>query len=290
MEDLPAAIELLIDSRPRPVGAGMVNRVLPYRKRRMVGPFIFADILGPDHLPAHAGVDVDAHPHLGLSTMTYLTSGSLRHRDSTGAVQVIEPGDVNWMTAGAGVTHTERSPEADRIGESELAGVQTWVALPEDAERGVPFFAHRSAQAAPVWDRPGVQVRVVAGSGWGQTADVPVSSPLVQADLTLSGGVLQLPPDHPERGVVSLSGDIRVAGRRLQPTQLAVLTPGETVEVTGVGRALLLGGDPVGKRFIWWNFVASDPEIIEAAKIDWDNQRFPLVPGDSEPWVPRPRD
>ncbi len=287
-DDAGEAIELLIEPRLRPVGNGQVRRVLPHRRRRMVGPFIFADLMGPDHLPASVGVDVDAHPHIGLSTLTYLFDGALGHRDSTGAVQRIDPGAVNWMTAGAGVCHTERSPDPQRRAESALAGLQTWVALPTDVERGTPTFQHAGAATIPEVRLDGARLRIVAGHGWGEHSPVTGSSPLLQADLRLDGGIVRVTPEHRQRAVLCVEGSVRVAGRALPPGVLAVLTEGSSAEVSGSGRAVVLAGDPVGTRWIWWNFVASDPQIIEAAKLDWDAQRFPLVPGDHEPWVPRP--
>ena len=281
------AIEMVIDPRERPIGDTTVRRVLPFRKRRMIGPFIYADIMGPEHLDPGIGADIDAHPHIGLSTLTYLTAGSLVHRDSTGAVQQINPGEVNWMTAGSGVCHTERSPEPDRSGSSDLAGLQTWVALPEDAESSAAFFEHAGGSDIPSESQRGATVRVLAGTGWGMDSPIKGSSRLLEADLTLADGLLQIPAEHRERGVISLAGDLAVAGRTLTEGQLAVLTPGEEVELTGTGRAMMLAGDPVGERFIWWNFVSSDRDVIETAKQRWDEQTFPKVPHDHNYWMPR---
>lgn len=211
----------------------------------MIGPFIYADIMGPERFDPGVGADIDAHPHIGLSTLTYLTAGSLVHRDSTGAVQQIEPGEVNWMTSGSGVCHTERSTPHDRLIDSDLAGLQTWVALTKDAEASGAFFEH------------------VGENG--------------------------IPTEHRERGVINLSGELAVAGQTLGEGQLAVLTPDEEVELTGTGRAMLLAGDPVGERFIWRNFAASDRELIETAKQSWDQQTFPKVPQDHERWMSRPQ-
>jgi hypothetical protein len=282
------AIEMIIDPRVRPVGSGTVRRVLPFRRRRMVGPFIFADIMGPEDLEPGKGADVAAHPHLGLSTLTYLLDGSLMHRDSTGVVQRIDPGEVNWMTAGSGACHTERTPPDARAGGSSLWGLQTWVALPQDVEDALPFFEHATAGDIPQEDSAGAAVRVLAGTGWGMSSPVKGSSPLAEAHITLDDAVLRVPAEHPERGIVAMSGDLRVGGQRLAEGQLAVLEPGSPVEVSGTGVAMFLAGDPVGERFIWWNFVASDRERIEQAKLDWDAQAFPLVPGDHDEWMPRP--
>ncbi len=281
-------IELLIPPRERSFGDSTVRRVLPYAKRRTVGPFIFLDLMGPEVIPPGQGMNVDAHPHIGISTLTYLVDGRMVHRDSTGAVQTIEPGDVNWMTAGAGVTHTERS-HPDDIGRSQLIrGAQIWIALPDGAEDTEPFFAHTPREQLPIAKLGAATLRLVAGSGWGDESPVPVSSPLVLADLTLDGsGQIRLDARYPERAVLPLEGEVTVAGTTLAPGHLAVVEPGD-VEIGGWGRALVIGGQPVGPRTIWWNFVHSDPGRIDHAKDDWNHQRFPTVPNDHEHWVPLP--
>ena len=281
------AIEMIIDPRTAQVGRGTVQRVLPFRQRQMVGPFIFADLIGPETMRAGTGTDVDAHPHIGLSTLSYLLAGRMVHRDSTGAVSTIEPGAVNWMTAGAGVTHTERSPDEDRSRDREMFGLQTWVALPNDAEDTTATFEHTPADAIePLFEG---RVRVVAGSSWGNTSPVTASSPLVLAELRVEPEhPLTIDAEHPERAVLALGGDLTLGGTALSPGQLAVLEAGATPQLAGRGRAMLLGGEPVGKRFIWWNFVHSDRDRIEHAKLDWTDQRFPTVPGDHDPWVPLP--
>lgn len=282
------AIEMIIDPRHRPVGNGVVQRILPFRKRRMVGPFIFADLIGPDHLAPGTGVDIDAHPHLGLSTLTYLFAGSLLHRDSTGAVREIHPGDVNWMTAGAGVCHTERSPAADRATARVQSGLQTWVALPVEYEQRGPFFEHAARDDIPLLRLGRASIAVAAGRGWATDAPIRGSSPLLEAEIHLDDATLRIPGEYPERGLVNVAGAMTVAGQQLAVGQLAVLSPGEQVELHGTGRAMLLAGDPVGDRWIWWNFVASDRELIEQGKRDWDAQRFPLIPADHDVWVPAP--
>ncbi len=287
--DPDTSVELVVEPRVRPVGRGEVRRVLPHRARRMVGPFVFADLMGPDVLGRGEGMDVDAHPHIGLSTLTYLFTGTLVHRDSTGAHQRIEPGAVNWMTAGRGVCHTERSAPEDRAEEAVLSGLQTWVALPAEAEDGEPTFEHQPASAIPQEERPGVVLRVVAGRAWGLTSPVRVSSPLLLAEVVLlDGAELTIEAGLAERAVLNAGGFLSVGGRPLPEGALAVLAAGAEPVVAGDGRAMVLGGEPVGTRHIWWNFVASDPERIEAAKADWVAQRFPLVPGDHDPWVPLP--
>jgi redox-sensitive bicupin YhaK (pirin superfamily) len=280
-----SAIEMIIEPRTARVGSGAVQRVLPFRARRMIGPFIFADLIGPETLAAGTGVDVDAHPHIGLSTLSYLFAGRMVHRDSTGAVSTIEPGAVNWMTAGGGVTHTERSPEADRSTDRPMHGLQTWVALPHDAEDGSPSFEHTPADRIP--DEDGI--RLVAGTGWSTASPVRVSSPLVLAELRpVPDRPITIDATHPERGVLAVDGDLRLADTDLGAGQLAVLETGTSPVLSGSGRAMLLGGEPVGDRFIWWNFVHSDRDRIEQAKAEWAEQRFPTVPDDHDPWVPLP--
>ncbi|MAT04093.1 MAG: hypothetical protein CL424_03500 [Acidimicrobiaceae bacterium] len=283
-----AAIEMIIDPRERPVGRGTVRRLLPWRRRRMVGPFVFADVMGPESMGPGQGMDIDAHPHLGLSTVTYLLRGRAVHRDSTGAVQTIDPGAVNWMTAGGGVTHTERSHPDDRAGTAEMFGLQTWVALPDDAEDGEARFEHSSAASVPVDGVGGVTVRLAVGTGFGLAAPIAGSSPLMLAQLELSGGGATLEPEHTERAVIAMAGDVFVDGRRLDVVQLVVVRPGSRPRVSGTGTAMVLGGEPVGDRHIWWNFVHSDRDVIEAAKSRWEQQQFPLVPDDHDPWVPLP--
>ena len=282
------AVELLIEPRRRPVGAGHVRRLLPFRLRRMVGPFIFCDLMGPEALAPGVAMKVDAHPHIGLSTLTYLVEGRAVHRDSTGAVQTIEAGAVNWMTAGAGVTHTERSHPDDVDTTLDVFGAQLWVALPTEAEDGPPGFEHCPASEVP-WERSAdVEVKVVVGSAFGMSAPITGSSPLALVDLTLDGGAIRLPTDQPERAVVALSGHLRVDGTVLPEGSLAVVERDQTPQISGDGRALVLAGEPVGDRHIWWNFVHSDPEAIEDAKARWEWQRFPLVPDDHDEWVPLP--
>ncbi|MEQ8842716.1 MAG: pirin family protein [Acidimicrobiales bacterium] len=281
-------IEQLIEPRRRQVGTGHVRRLLPFRERRMVGPFIFADLIGPTTSPPGAGMDIDAHPHIGLSTVSYLFSGGLVHRDSTGAVQTIEPGAVNWMTAGAGITHTERSTPEGRTAASEMHGLQTWVALPDDAADGPPGFEHQGADTIPGLERDGASIRLAAGTGYGLESPVTVSSPLVLAEIRLEHAAVPVDDAHPERAVLAVEGELLIDGRPIAEGNLAVIGRGESATVSGTGRAMLIGGEPVGKRFIWWNFVHADRDRIEQAKDDWTNQRFPKVPDDHDPWVPLP--
>lgn len=286
---MSSAVELRIDPRLRPVGGGEVRRLLPYRARRMVGPFIYADVIGPETVAPGSGINVDAHPHIGLSTVTYLFDGRMVHRDSTGVVQAIDPGAVNWMTAGSGVTHTERSHPDDLPHARTLHGLQTWVALPNHAEDVEPSFEHAAASDIPI-DRIGPSsVRVAVGAAWGLESPVAGSSPLVLAEIALDEGAsVPIASDLPELAVLALSGDVRVNDEAITSGQLAVLRSGAATTLSGAGAAVVLGGEPVGKRTIWWNFVHSDPDRIEQAKLDWSAQRFPQVPDDHEPYVPLP--
>ncbi len=284
-----SAIDLRIDPRNRPVGGGQVRRLLPHRTRRMVGPFIYADVIGPESLARGSGINVDAHPHIGLSTVTYLFDGRMVHRDSTGAVQTIEPGAVNWMTAGSGVAHTERSHPDDLNVTRSMHGLQTWVALPTEAEDDRPAFHHAAAGDIPTETIGHSSVRVAVGSGWGLDSPVSGSSPLILAEISLDAdSPVPIASKLPELAVIALTGDVRVNDETITAGQLAVLHSETATTLSGSGIAIVLGGEPVGKRTIWWNFVHSDPDRIEQAKSDWTAQRFPKVPHDHEPYVPLP--
>lgn len=287
------AVELVIEPRKRPVGNGTVDRLLPFRQRRMVGPFIFVDRMGPSELGAGRRMDIDAHPHIGLSTLTYLFDGNIVHRDSTGAVATIEPGAVNWMTAGPAVAHTERTHPDDDDRQVSHDGLQTWVALPTHAEDDDAFFEHAGADDVPT-DRHGdVEIRMLTGTGWGLASPITGSSPLVFAELMFPAdpdNTAGIPIDgsHPEIAVYPIDGDAFVDGARVTAGTMAVLRSGATPRITGSGRVMVIGGEPVGKRFIWWNFVHSDQDRIEDAKAAWMAQRWPTVPDDHDPWIPLP--
>lgn len=289
-------IETLLQGRGTDVGGLPVSRLLPQAKRRFVGPFVFVDLFGPAQLQPQHAFDVRPHPHIGLATVTYLFQGAIVHRDSTGCVQRIEPGDVNWMTAGRGIVHSERTPDDQRGGALGMHGVQTWVALPLEHEDAEPSFVHCPARDLPLLERPGVRIRVVAGHAFGQRAPVPVLSDTLYCALELqAGAVLALPADHAERAVLVAQGAVAVDGQPVQPGELAVLESGNaTVTAHDDARLMLLGGAPVGERFLWWNFVASSRERIESAKAQWGaytapggSAQFPAVPGDPE-FIPLP--
>ncbi|BAN03096.1 pirin family protein [Ilumatobacter coccineus] len=284
-----SAIELRIDPRERSVGSSTVRRLLPFRERRMVGPFTFADLIGPEELSDATSPAIDAHPHIGLATVTYLLDGRMVHRDSTGAVATIEPGAVNWMTAGAGVTHTERAHPDDADVQRSLHGLQTWVALPTESEETDAAFEHADASALPVESVGGSGIRLAVGTGWGMESPIVGSSPLALAEVALAAGApVPISTPHPEIAVLSIDGTVEVNGERVDPGRLAVLDTSQKLLLRGSGTAMVLGGEPLGKRHMFWNFVHSDPDRIEQAKDDWLQQRFPLVPGDHEPYVPLP--
>jgi redox-sensitive bicupin YhaK (pirin superfamily) len=257
----------------------------------MVGPFIFFDHLGPALFAPGTGIDVRPHPHIALATVTYLFSGSLRHRDSLGTVLDIQPGDVNWMTAGSGITHSERTPPAARASGAPVHGIQSWVALPDGCEDVAPAFNHHSAQDLPQRNADGVQLAVIAGRAYGLQSPVATLWPTLYVDARLeSGAALDVPADHEERAVYAAVGDIDIAGAGLQEGQMAVLEPDAQPRIRALrdARVMLLGGGRFPTpRHIWWNFVASTPQRIEEAKQRWKLQQFPAVPGETE-FIPLP--
>jgi redox-sensitive bicupin YhaK (pirin superfamily) len=286
-------IELIIDRRGHDLGGGFeVGRVLPFRKRRMVGPFIFFDHVGPVDLAPGIprSLDVRPHPHIGLSTVTYLFHGAITHRDSLGFQQEIRPGEVNWMVAGSGITHSERFERAREEG-AHLHGIQTWVALPKEDEETRPAFYHYEGADLPEWSEDGVHGRLVAGETGGLRARVKTHSPLfyehwqMDANSSREAGAA-----YRERAVYVASGEVEVAGTRLQSGQMAVLTPGNGVRITALcpAVAIVLGGEPIGERFMFWNFVSSSKERLEHAKEDWLQQRMTLPVGDADEFMPLP--
>ena len=280
------ALEMVIVPRMRDIGGFEVRRVLPAGERRMVGPFIFFDQMGPVTLKAGSGIDVRPHPHIGLATVTYLFEGELQHRDSLGSVQAIRPGDINWMTAGRGIVHSERTPEALRMAPSRLFGIQVWVALPRAQEEVAPSFVHHGGETLPVLDGKGVKMRLMIGSLHGARSPVSTLSSMVYADVALAAGArLAVPAEHPERALYVVEGVLDVSGRSFGVSQLLLLRRGVEVTVTASesARLLILGGEPIdGPRHIWWNFVSSSSERIAQAKSDWKAGRFPPVPGETE--------
>jgi redox-sensitive bicupin YhaK (pirin superfamily) len=270
-----------------------VKRALPSARRRMVGPFIFLDQFGPTILRSGAGLDVLPHPHIGLATVTYLFAGELTHRDSLGVVQAIEPGDVNWMTAGRGIVHSERTPDGVHGIDKPLSGLQAWVALPAAAEESAPQFAHHDARELPLLDGEGKRVRLIAGALYGAQAPVRTMSALFYADASLEPGTsLTIPAEYDERAAYVVEGDVDVRNAgRIPAGRLVILRSGGDVALQAGergARLMLLGGEPMdGHRHIWWNFVSSSRERIEQAKSDWANGRFPSVPGETA-FIPLP--
>lgn len=275
----------------RDLGDGfMVSRVLPAAHQHAVGPFVFMDHMGPLTVAAGQAMDVRPHPHIGLATVTYLWEGRIEHRDGLGNTQLIEPGAVNWMTAGAGIVHSERTPAIDRGRPQALHGLQLWVALPLDAEQGVPAFEHTDASALPTLTRDGVDARIVAGSAYGLRSPVTIPSPLFYVDAHLrQGAILPLPDEHVQRAAYVVAGAVRADDEALAPGELVSFAPGAAALAAEVdSHVVLLGGAPLdAPRYIWWNFVASTETQLEAARQAWRQQRYPMVAGDDE-FIPLP--
>ncbi len=292
------AIETLIVPRARDLGGFEVRRALPAPKRQMVGPFIFFDQAGPAELLSGQGIDVRPHPHIGLGTVTYLFQGDFHHRDSTGADQIIRPGALNWMVAGRGVSHSERTSATARSGPNSLSGIQTWLALPEADEEMDPMFEHHGKETLPVIEDRGVSLRLILGNAYGETAPATMFSETFYADVTLEAGArLPLPDNHEDRGIYIVDGSISIAGQNFEAAQMMVFRPGDRITIAAGergARLMVLGGATLsGPRYIWWNFVASSRERIEEAKAEWRAQnwgkgRFDLPANDREEHIPLP--
>jgi redox-sensitive bicupin YhaK (pirin superfamily) len=278
----------VLDGRPRDLGGFSVRRVLPAGRQQAVGPFVFFDHMGPARFADGGGVDVRPHPHIGLATVTYLFEGEFMHRDSLGTAQLIRPGDVNWMVAGRGIVHSERTPQQARLvpGGAPIHGVQTWVALPAAWEETEPAFEHHPASTLPEVRRDGVVMRLIAGEAYGLRAPASVFSPMFYLAASLEpAAVLALPDGPVERAAYVVSGEVAVGDEQLGVGQMALFEAGARAELRASGKAtvMLLGGAPLdGPRHIWWNFVSSSAARIERAKADWRDGRFAAVPGDDE--------
>ncbi len=285
------SIETIIIPRARDLGSFDVRRALPSKERQMVGPFIFFDQMGPSEFILGQGMDVRPHPHIGLSTVTYLFDGEIMHRDSLGTELPIRPGELNWMTAGRGITHSERTGAEVRARGSKLFGLQSWVALSAKDEENAPAFEHYDKADLPTLTGEGKTVRIIAGSVFGTTSPVRVSSPMFYADVDLTvGSSVPLDADYEERAIFTVYGEIEIAGDVFEPGRLLIFKSGDriTVRAKTAARFVILGGEPMdGPRHLWWNFVSSRPERIEQAKADWRQARFDTVPGDSE-FIPLP--
>ena len=281
-----APVETVILPRARDLGEFEVRRALPSREKQMIGPFIFFDQMGPAEFLVGRGMDVRPHPHIGLSTVTYLFRGEIFHRDSLGTALPIRPGELNWMTAGQGITHSERTAPEERAKGPNLYGIQAWVALPKNAEDTAPAFEHYGREAMPEIEDAGATVRLIAGSLYGETSPVVTHSDMFYAEVILEqGSRIPLAPDYDERGVYLVEGHVEIAGADYGPGSLLVLRPGDEIQISAKTpvRAMFLGGEPMdGPRYLWWNFVATSKDRLEQAKNDWKLGRFDPVPGDDE--------
>ena len=274
------------------LGGFKVHRTLPHRQRTTIGPFIFFDQMGPAHLPPGGGIDVRPHPHINLATVTYLFAGAIDHRDSLGTFRTIEPGAVNLMTAGRGISHSERSPAALRAAGPELSGIQTWLALPSAKEEIDPAFEHVARDALPLVEGGGAEARVVMGRLWGASSPVTCHSETIYADIHLRpGGTMPIDPEADERAIYVAEGEAMLDDLRLEPRMLYVLRPGSraTLRSATDAHVMLCGGAPLdGPRHVWWNFVSSRRERIRQAREDWKDGRFELPPDDSAEFIPLP--
>ncbi|HVU01212.1 MAG TPA: pirin family protein [Polyangiaceae bacterium] len=289
MSERTAVIDV-ITARERDLGGFSVRRVLPSPHRRHVGPFVFLDHMGPVALPPGQGMDVRPHPHVNLATVTYLFEGEILHRDSLGSEQPIRPGDVNWMTAGSGIVHSERTPPELRAAGPKLHGLQMWIALPLEHEETRPTFVHHPKASLPKISRDGVNLHVVAGTAYGETSPVATLSPTFYVAADLPAGATLAVPEHEEAAVYVVDGAIRTNDLNAGTGDLSVFLPGAERNFTATKdtRAVLLGGASLGERHVYWNFVSSSRERIERAKADWREGRFPRVPGDDVEFIPLP--
>ena len=286
------ALELVIVPRTRDLGDGFqVRRALPHGRRQMVGPFIFFDHFGPVQMIPGQGMDVRPHPHIGLATVTYLFDGSIMHRDSEGNIREIQPGAMNLMTAGRGITHSERTPDVQRANGQKMLGLQSWIALPKGLEEIDPTFQHFGAEVLPTVQDTGFTARVIAGSAFGKSASVKMVSPWFYVEVALQAGFsVPLDADHEERAIYVVDGEIEIAGDRYEGPRMLIFRPGDRITVTARRdtRMMFLGGDALeGPRYVWWNFVSSSQERIEQAKQDWKSNRFAHVPNEHE-FIPLP--
>ncbi len=289
--DLPDSVTLIIPAREKDLGGFFVRRVLPFAKHRMVGPWIFFDHMGPADFPAGEGVNVRPHPHINLATVTYLFEGHIWHRDSLGSDCVIAPGDINLMVAGKGIVHSERTVAAELNASRSLDGLQLWLALPEADEEMDPAFFHYEAAAIPGIDDNGTAVRLMMGSAYGLTSPVKTYADTLYVDVKIQAGKqIQVPMGVPERAIYVVDGELDIDGVTLPARTMAVLKDGAFVDVraTTASHFVVIGGEALSERHIYWNFVSSRPERIEQAKRDWKAGRFAKVPGDDQEFIPLP--
>jgi redox-sensitive bicupin YhaK (pirin superfamily) len=292
------SVDIVIEPRQRDLGGFVVGRVLPFAKRRMVGPFIFLDEMGPATFKPGTGIDVRPHPHIGLATVTYLFEGEMRHRDNLGFDQVIRPGDVNWMTAGRGIVHSERTDEDRRARGQKMHGMQSWVALPTDDEEVEPSFHHHPKDTLPVIERAGAQMRLIAGKAFGETSPVKTFSDIFYLGIEADPGAdIPLPDEYEDRALYVVDGGVILEDEEYGPGKLIAFKPDATPSIKTVkaSKLMLLGGAPLGKRLIWWNLVSSSQERIDKARSDWQASAeaefkgsvFSLPPGETE-FIPPP--
>lgn len=294
-----SAIDLVIEPRRRDLGGFDVGRVLPYPRRRMVGPFIFFDEMGPAEFAPGAGIDVRPHPHIGLATVTYLFDGEIRHRDNLGFNQAIRPGDVNWMTAGRGIVHSERTDKLVRDAGHRLHGIQSWVALPAEAEETTPSFHHHPKESLPLIEKGGARLRLIAGETFGAASPVKTYSPMFYLAVEAEpGAVIATPQEYADRAIYILQGEVTIDGEEFSAGRMIIFRreSNPTIKAKSPLRAMLLGGEPLGERLIWWNLVSTSQERIEQAKRDWTasadagfkDSVFSLPP-DEEEFIPLPQ-
>lgn len=288
---MTTSVSAVLKPHTKDLGDFAVRRLLPAFPTQMIGPFIFFDHMGPAEFAPGSGIDVRPHPHIGLATVTYLFEGNILHRDSLGSVQRISPGDVNWMTAGSGIVHSERSSPEDRARGQRLHGIQSWIALPKDHEATDPSFVHLPKASLPLIKRTGVEMRLIAGTAFGERAPTPTFSPMFYLGVEMQAGAsFELPAEHAQRAAYIVEGDVEIGGGPAIVHHMAVLHTEGSVQIraSSAARLMLLGGAPMdGDRLIWWNLVASSPALIDAAKERWRNQQFPPVPDETE-FIPLP--
>jgi redox-sensitive bicupin YhaK (pirin superfamily) len=284
------SVEMIIEGVEKDLGDFTVLRVLPSAGKRSVGPFVFFDHMGPAVLKVGKAVDVRPHPHIGLATITYMFEGEVLHRDSLGKVQLIKPGAINWMTAGKGIVHSERTAEESRSSPQKLNGLQLWVALPEDQEEIDPSFTHYPAEVIPQVNLPGCTIRVMVGEAHGVKSPVVPNSPTLYIEYRMSNGAsVSLPDDADEQAIYLVSGSLDIGGQQVPQRQMALLGHGGSIDITATSDThfVIVGGQPLGKRHLYWNLVSTSRERIEQAKDDWKNDRFDRVPGETE-FIPLP--
>jgi redox-sensitive bicupin YhaK (pirin superfamily) len=292
-----STVDIIISAREKDLGGFSVRRILPYASHRMVGPFIFFDHMGPAEFKPGQGMDVRPHPHVNLATVSYLFEGKIQHKDSLGSDQAIEPGAVNWMTAGRGIVHSERTPERERSQGCRMNGIQLWVALPEEHEESAPSFTHHPKESLPEFKVGDAAVKLLLGRAFGHTSPVPVHSDLFYAEIKLSKGkALTIAAEGRDSAIYVVDGAVDIEGRKVNRTEMAVAKPGVDLPLVASedSRVMVIGGNPVGERAIFWNFVSSSKQRIEEAKRLWsegpstDNPRFPPIPGDDREFIPLP--